>query len=95
MGECDREQWIDSLRTLADLAPDMDWELSRLLAWNRHGLVGQGRLFGTARDGGPFENAFVAVLLTRGDLVQRYEFFDVGDPDRALARFEELCAQRA
>jgi ketosteroid isomerase-like protein len=48
--------------------------------------------FGTTRDGGPFENAFVAILLTRGDQVQRYEFFDVGDTDRALARFEELCA---
>jgi len=92
MGEVDSEQWIDSLRTLADLAPDVDWELIRVLAWNRHGRVGAGRLFGTTRDGGPFENAFVAVLLTRGDQIQRYEFFDVADADRALARFEELCA---
>jgi ketosteroid isomerase-like protein len=91
MGEVDREQWIDSLRTLVDLAPDVDWELSRLLAWNRHGRVGAGRRFGTARDGGPFEDVFVAVLLTRGEHVQRYEFFDVGDADRAIARFEALC----
>jgi ketosteroid isomerase-like protein len=94
MGEVDREQWIESLRTLADLAPDVDWELSRLLAWNGHGRVGVGRRFGTARDGGPFEDVFVAVLLTHGDLVQRYEFFDVADADRALARFEELCSAR-
>ena len=92
MGEFDRDQWVESLRTLADLAPNMDWELFRILAWNRHGRVGAGRLFGTTRDGGPFENAFVAVLLTRGDHVQRYEFFDVGDADQALARFAELCA---
>jgi ketosteroid isomerase-like protein len=90
MGEVDREQWIDSLRTLAELVPDMDWELSRILAWNRHGRVGAGRLYGATRNGGPFENAFVAVLLTRGDQVQRYEFFDIGDTDRAVARFEEL-----
>jgi len=92
MGDVGREQWIDSLRTLVDLAPDVDWELSRLLAWNRHGRVAAGRRFGTALDGGPFEDVFVAVLLTRGDHVERYEFFDVGDADRALARFEELCA---
>jgi len=91
MGAFDREQWIDSLRTLADLAPDMDWELTRILAWNRHGRVGAGHLFGATRDGGPFENDFVAVLLTDGVHVQRYEFFDVGDADRAIARFEELC----
>jgi hypothetical protein len=93
MGEFDRDQWIESLRTLTDLAPDMDWELFRTLAWNRRGRVGVGRLSGSTRDGGPFENTIVAVLLCRGDRVQRYEFFDVGDADRALARFEELCAQ--
>ncbi|MGH9557532.1 MAG: zinc-ribbon domain-containing protein [Terriglobales bacterium] len=27
-----------------------------------------------------------------GPLIQRYEFFDVGDSEWALARFEELCA---
>jgi ketosteroid isomerase-like protein len=91
MGEFDREQWVDSLRTLADLAPDMNWELFRILAWNRHGRVGAGRLFGSTRDGGPFENPFIAVLLTRDEHVQRYEFFDVGDAGRAIARFEELC----
>jgi tetratricopeptide (TPR) repeat protein len=93
MGEVSGAQWVESLRTLADLAPDMDWELIRILTWNRHGRVGVGRLFGTTRDGGPFENAFVAVLLTSGDHVQRYEFFDIGDADRAVARFEELCAE--
>jgi ketosteroid isomerase-like protein len=91
MGEFDREQWIESLRALADLATDVGWELSRILAWNRHGRVCVGRWFGSLRDGGPFEYTFVAVLLTRGDHVQRYEYFDVADADRALARFEELC----
>ena len=96
MGEVDRDQWVESLRTLAELAPDMDWEQFRILAWNRHGRVGMGRLFGTTtRDGGPFETAFVAVLLTRGDRVERYEFFDLVDTDRALARFDELCSGRS
>jgi hypothetical protein len=94
MGEFDRDQWVESLCTLADLAPGMAWELSRILAWNRHGRVGVGRLFGNTRDGARFENAFVAVLLTRGDHVQRYEFFDAGDADQALTRFAQLCADR-
>ncbi len=50
------------------------------------------RAFGT-REGGPFEQVpALAVALTRGPLIQRYEFFDAGDSERALARFEELCA---
>jgi hypothetical protein len=51
-------------------------------------------MFGT-RDGGPFENLYTHVILTDGDRVQRFEYFDVADLDRALARFEELCAARA
>jgi hypothetical protein len=43
------------------------------------------------RDGGPFENVFVNVVLVDRDLIQRYEFFDLTDADRALARFSELC----
>ena len=30
--------------------------------------------------------------MTDGDRIQRYELFDIHEPDRALARFEELCA---
>jgi hypothetical protein len=29
------------------------------------------------------------------DRIQRLELFDVADADRALARFEELCAGRS
>jgi ketosteroid isomerase-like protein len=44
------------------------------------------------RDGGPFENLYAHVILTEGDRIQRFEIFDVADTDRALARFDELCA---
>jgi hypothetical protein len=30
-----------------------------------------------------------------GDRVRHFETFDVGDADQALARFGELCADRA
>lgn len=45
--------------------------------------------------GGPFENIIVGVAVTAGNRLQRYEFFDVGDADQALARFEELCSPLA
>ena len=32
--------------------------------------------------------------VTAADRIQRYEFFDVGDADQALARFAELCTER-
>ena len=65
-----------------------------LAEWNRHGRVDGCRMFGTLRDGGPFEIVFLRVLETDGDHIQRYEIFDVDAADAALARFAELCAQR-
>jgi hypothetical protein len=56
------------------------------------------RLFGTQRDGGEFENVFLGISLTDGERIERYELFDiddVDDVDAALARFAELCAERA
>jgi hypothetical protein len=76
---------------LVELAPDVSIERLRILRWSRHGCVAMGRASGT-QQGGPFEILNLAVALTRGPLVQRYEFFDIGDAERALARFEELCA---
>ncbi|MBI3768882.1 MAG: hypothetical protein HY271_10370 [Deltaproteobacteria bacterium] len=84
------DQWVESLRILADLAPDVAGEELQILAWNRHGRVAVGRVFGTMREGGSFENVFVGVIVTDGDRIKDYEVFDVGDADQALARFEEL-----
>jgi ketosteroid isomerase-like protein len=94
MGALGRDEWIESLRVLVDLAPDVSVEAFRILAWNRHGRVAEQRLFGTVRDGGPFENVLVVVMLTGGDRIQRFELFNVGDVEKALARFEELCSSR-
>jgi ketosteroid isomerase-like protein len=94
MDMLDRDQWVESIRAHADLAPDLDGEPLQVLAWNRHGRVVVFRLFGTLRDGGPFETVFIGVITTRGDRIQAYELFDVGAADQALARFEELCADR-
>jgi len=92
LGTLDRGQWLESMRAFADLAPDLDVEVERILCWNGLGRVQLARLFGT-RDGGPFENEIASVLITEGDRIQRNEIFDVADPDRALARFAELCGE--
>jgi hypothetical protein len=51
------------------------------------------RIFGT-REGGPFESLFVNVARSDRDRLARMEIFDIADADRALARFDELCADR-
>jgi hypothetical protein len=94
LGTLDQDEWIESVRAWGELSPDLDAEVLRILAWNRCGCTDLTRVFGT-RDGGAFESLFIRVLLTEGAHIQRYELFDVGDTDRALARFAELCAEPA
>jgi hypothetical protein len=90
-----RDDWIASLRALTELAPDWGAEAVRILAWNRHGRVGVGRMSGTMPDGGgPFEALLVTVFVTDGDRIQHFELFDAAEFDRALTRFAELCAGR-
>jgi hypothetical protein len=95
MGELRSDEWVESLRVQADLAPDVAVETLRILVWNRYGRVEVSRVFGTLRDGGPFENVLLRVMVTNGDRIQHFEVFNVGDADQALARFDELCAHRA
>ena len=93
-GELGVEGWIDSLRVFSELAPDVRMEPLRILAWNARGRVSLVRVHGT-REGGAFENLFVSLAFTPGDRIQRFEFFDVADAPRALARFAELSAEDA
>ena len=87
------DELIESWRAMMNLAPDAHAEVFRVFAWNRHGRVEALRMAGTVpHGGGPFENVAVRVILTDGDHIQRYELFDIGDTDRALARFEGLRA---
>jgi class 3 adenylate cyclase/GNAT superfamily N-acetyltransferase/ketosteroid isomerase-like protein len=86
LGALDADGWVDSLGAM--VAPDLRTEPLRILAWGRRGRVSLMRLCGT-REGGPFENVLVVAALTRGDRIARYEFFDVADAERALARLEE------
>jgi hypothetical protein len=94
MGSLSLDAWIESLRAMADLAPDLEREEIRILAWNRHGRVAVVRTFGTGLVGGPFEILFISIELGDGERIRRIEAFDAGDADHAIARFEALCAGR-
>jgi len=85
------DEYVESLRALTDLAPDLAPGSGRILAWNRHGRVFLTRTTGT-HDGGPFEHVTLVVAATRGARVRRIEVFDPVEGDRALARFAELSA---
>jgi ketosteroid isomerase-like protein len=91
LGSLPIEGWIESLHALAELAPDVRTEAHRILAWNAGGRVSLMRQYGT-REGGPFENLFIAVTATRGGRIWRLERFEVADAEHALARFAELTA---
>jgi hypothetical protein len=86
------DAWVESMRVHAELAPDRDAEAFRIVAYNRLGRVEACRIFGTASQGGAFENAAIRVLLTDAKRIRHYEIFELEDTDRALARFEELSA---
>jgi hypothetical protein len=95
LGELGREQWVESTRALAKLAPDLQGEPVRYLAWDRNGCVVSLRQAGTVPDGGgPFENVFVSLYITDDRCITHVEVFDIEDGDRAVARFEELGAAK-
>ncbi len=89
-GILNRDQWIVSLRVQSDMAPDLASEVTRVLAWNRHGFVGSLRIYGNLRDGGPFENVFLCVFLASGGKLVHVEPHPIDAVEEAVARFEEL-----
>ncbi|MBI1817962.1 MAG: nuclear transport factor 2 family protein [Deltaproteobacteria bacterium] len=95
LGELRRDEWVESLRVQTDLAPDVDVETLRVITWNTHGRVDLSRAYGILRDGGPFENVMLRVIVTDGDHIRHWDLFEVGDGERALARLEELCVECA
>jgi ketosteroid isomerase-like protein len=96
LGTLDREPWIASLQAVDELGDGVVWEVFRVLACNEQGFVKGVRRLGTiAGGGGPFENEVYAAALVADGRIQRYEVFGEADAERAVARFAELCAERA
>ncbi|HJQ85156.1 MAG TPA: nuclear transport factor 2 family protein [Candidatus Binatia bacterium] len=94
-GAMSRDGFLEWVKTLTELAPDTHYEVTQMLAWNRHGRVEASVIRGTVPDGGPFENAGLRLVLTDGERVTRFEMFEPHDVDGALARFEALTAPAA
>jgi hypothetical protein len=86
---------VAAVRVHRDLATDLRTETRQLLRWSRQGSAAVMHQHGTVPGGGPFENVFLRLIVTDGDRARHFETFDVGDADQALARFGELCADRA
>jgi ketosteroid isomerase-like protein len=95
LGTLGCDELVAAVRVHRDLAGDLRTETHQLLGWNRHGCVAVMHQYGTVPDGGPFENVFLRMIVAAGDRVRHFETFDVTDADQALARFEELRAERA
>jgi hypothetical protein len=93
-GVLTRDAHVDSMRVLATLGSRVRVEHLRLLAWNRHGRVSVVRTAGLNEVGGEFEILALGVLISEGDRVALLERYDLADAERALARFEALCAER-
>lgn len=93
LGALDLDSWLASLQATVELSVGLAFEVSRVLAWNGRGVVVTLRRGGSIPGGlGPFEDFRIWVALNRGDRFARYEFFEEADAERAVARFDELCA---
>ena len=90
MGSSTADEYVESMRTFAELSPDVVSETMRLLAWGDHGRVAMTRVTGTQEDAGPFENVFVWMLHTGEGRLRAIEVWPVDDAEAALTRFEEL-----
>jgi hypothetical protein len=93
-GELGRDRHVESVRALAGLGSSVRVEQLQLLAWNRHGSIAVVRTAGVNETGGDFEVLAVGVTIASGDRVTLIERYDLADAERALARFEALCAER-
>jgi hypothetical protein len=84
-------EFVDYATVLWGLAPDSQFDAAHMLACDRHGFVGAGRIFGTLADGGgAFEICTISVFSVERGRITRYEVFEPEDVDAALARFVEL-----
>src|SRR5262245_29754740 len=90
------EVYLASLQALIDVAEVSASRVDDILALRPDAVLVRWMNFGTARlGGGAFERLCLFLWVFGPDgLIRRLEFFEVDDEDRALARFDELTAER-
>ena len=93
-GDLDREQLLNMALGLFDLVPDAHMRVLAVPRVTALGFVAIYEITGHDLSGGDVTWRDVAVLLYDKGLVQRYESFSIHDLPEAVARFEELNAER-
>src|SRR5262245_59604475 len=90
------EVYLASLQALIDVAEVSASRVDDILALRPDAVLVRWMNFGTARlGGGPFERLHLFLWVFGPDgLIRRLEFFEGDDDERALARFDELTAER-
>jgi ketosteroid isomerase-like protein/tetratricopeptide (TPR) repeat protein len=88
-----RDQIIANSRNLADLNVRGDIRFDHLPRISATAALVASTWYGT-RDGGEFESSYCSVLTHDGRQARSLEIFDRDQFDRALARYEELIAER-
>ncbi|MGH7895064.1 MAG: nuclear transport factor 2 family protein, partial [Candidatus Binatia bacterium] len=85
-----RDEFVGSVRTLVDLAPDVTLRPDHVLALDDRGTLVVWRWTGS-RDAGPFEIPVVAVwVLGPNGRIQRIDTYNPEQLDAARARFEAI-----
>jgi len=90
------EAVVQHFRSLLDLVDHFAARFDDILDLRSNGFLAQVTTSGTDRAGdGAYERPFLGVWIFGTDgLITRWEQFDVGREDEALARFDELTAPR-
>ncbi len=89
------DTYVDSLLALRELTDRTLLELGAFWpAINRHGGIATVRRYGEISGGGSYESDYLALFLRPGKRINHVELFESEHLDQALARFEELCAER-
>ena len=84
-----------SIQALFEQSDDCVPDVLYYVAVAAHGSLAIGRMFGTLRNGGPFESVFVRLSRYEDGRNVGAEVFELEDFDRARARFAELGAAYA
>jgi ketosteroid isomerase-like protein len=96
LGSITRDDYIASMKAMAELSPDMRFRVSAVPRLSKAGMVYRLHVSGTNTSGGDFESEGMGLATWLGARqLARVEYFAVDDAERALRRFDELAAPPA
>jgi ketosteroid isomerase-like protein len=82
--------YVDALRSLAELAPDVRLRLDHVIETSEHGIIYAPTWIGS-REGGAFDAPSIIVAeVDAQHRIRRFDQYDVDRVDEARARFEAI-----